>query len=112
MAIQTLQYARAELGKARASIEEMHGAKSLSEFEGSWKDFLHKLERVWNKAVNVCGKNPRFNGWKGKYEKLRREDELLAYFTNARDAEEHTVAEITAHQPGGVGIKPSKRSRS
>ncbi|MFN7573411.1 MAG: hypothetical protein ACK5TK_18540 [Betaproteobacteria bacterium] len=97
-----------ELAKARAAIDAMRSAKALDEFEENWKEFLGRLERVWNKAFSHFGKSPKWNGWKGKFEGLRKTDPLLAYLVNARGADEHTVNEIVAREPGGIGINPAE----
>jgi hypothetical protein len=99
---------RIELAKAKACIEGMHNARSLDEFEEHWQNFLHRLERVWNKASHHYCKSPKWNGWKGKYEQLRKKDPLLSYLVNARGADEHTVNEITSRKPGGIGINPAE----
>lgn len=99
---------RIELAKAKACIEAMRNARSLDEFEEHWKNFLHKLERVWNKTFHHYSKSPKWNGWKGKYEHLRKKDPLLSYLVNARGADEHTVNEITSRKPGGIGINPAE----
>lgn len=99
---------RIELAKAKASIEGMRDAKSLDEFEEHWKTFLNVLERVWNKASHHYSKSPKWNGWKGKYEQLRKKDPLLVYLINARGADEHTVNEIVSREPGGIGINPAE----
>ncbi|MGA4049093.1 hypothetical protein ACI2VH_16790 [Ralstonia nicotianae] len=98
----------AELAKARAAIEAMRSAKALDEFEEHWKEFLGRIERVWNKALSHFGKSPKWNGWKGKTEKLRRTDSLLSYLINARGTDEHTVNEIVGREPGGIGINPAE----
>lgn len=95
-----------ELSKARAAVEGMRDAKTLDEFKEEWKEFLGRLERVWNKAVSHFGKSPKWNGWKGQFEGLRKTDALLSYLVNARGADEHTVNEIVGREPGGVGISP------
>ena len=99
---------RVEVANAKASIEGMRNARSLDEFEEQWKSFLHRLERVWNKTSHHYGKSPKWNGWKGKYEQLRKNDPLLAYLVNARGADEHTVNEILSREPGGIGINPAE----
>lgn len=99
---------RKEFATAVSAIEAMRNAKSLNEFEECWKSFLHRLERVWNKASHHYGKSPKWNGWKGKYEQLRQRDPLLSYLVNARGAEEHTVNEIVSRDGGGIGINPAK----
>ena len=99
---------RKELDKAKSSIETMKKSSTLNEFEEHWKSFLRHIERIWNKASHHYGKSPKWNGWKGKYEKLRKKDPLLSYFINARGAEEHTVNEIVSRDPGGIGINPAE----
>jgi len=93
-----------ELSKARDCIEVMRKSKSMLEFEKNWVDFLHHLERSWNKVENLYRKEPSWNGWVGKYRTLRETDPLLSYLSNARDADEHTIQEIVKRQPGSIGI--------
>jgi hypothetical protein len=97
-----------ELAKARSTIEVIRNTKALEDFEEGWKEFLGRIERVWNKASNHFCKSPKWNGWKGKFEGLRRSDPLLSYLVNARGADEHTVNEITGKEPGGIGINPAE----
>jgi hypothetical protein len=80
-------------------------AKSFDEFEEHWREFLRRLERIWNKSEAHYRRSPKWNGWKGKFEALRREDELLLYLYQARGAEEHSVAELVQHEPGSLAIK-------
>jgi hypothetical protein len=97
-----------ELKKAENAIDNMRKANSLDEFEDAWKEFLSRLERVWTKSSNHFGKSPKWNGWKGNFEPLRRSDPLLSYLINARGADEHTVNEILTREPGGIGINPAE----
>ncbi|HEY8099639.1 MAG TPA: hypothetical protein VIF82_02705 [Burkholderiaceae bacterium] len=97
-----------ELAKARAAVEAMRNAKTLDEFDESWKELLGRLERVWTKGINHFGKSPKWNGWKGKFEPLRRSDPLLSYLVNARGADEHTINEIIGRDPGGIGINAAE----
>jgi hypothetical protein len=98
-----------ELEDARLAIERMKSAKSYEEFENEWKTFLSKLERAWNKAQDHYKRSPKWDGWKGKYTKSRKEDSLLKYLTNARGADEHTVSDITQNIPAElrIGLKLS-----
>lgn len=86
----------------------MAAAASLDEYEEHWKEFLRRVERCWNKAHAHYGKSPKWNGWQGRIDRLRRTDPLLSYLVNARGAEEHTVNEITTRHPGGIGINPAE----
>lgn len=98
-----------QLEKAIKNIEGMKSAKSLDEYDENWTDFLHNLERAWNKLVNHLSKSPKFQGWsrRGQVENLRRSDSLLAYLINARGAEEHSIENITTREAGGFGINPA-----
>lgn len=102
-----------ELERARQAIEKMRGANSLDDFEEAWKEFLRRLERAWNKAVNHFGKSPKWGNWHGKYVQVRRKDQLLSYLVNARGADEHTVTEITQHQHAtmAIWVKPGQSFR-
>lgn len=97
-----------ELARARVAAQKMATAVSLDEYEENWKEFLRRIERCWNKAHAHYGKSPKWNGWNGPIDKLRRTDQLLSYLVNARGAEEHTVNEITTRHPGGIGINPAE----
>ncbi len=97
-----------ELAKARSAVDKMRNAKTLDGFEDAWKEFLGRLERVWNKGESHFGKSPKWNGWKGQFEGLRKTDPLLSYLVNARGADEHTVNEIVGREHGGIGINPAE----
>lgn len=96
---------KVELDKALKSIIEMESAKSLDDFEESWKSYLFRLERCFNKAQAHYKKSPKWDAWWGTYKRLRASDDLLAYLVNARGAEEHSVEEIVGRDGGGIGIK-------
>lgn len=100
-----LKNSRIELKNAEESYLLLLNAQTFSEAEKAWLDFLGALERVWQKTEYNMQKNSRYKGWHGKYISLRRNDELLAYLKNARDAKEHTISE-------GAGIKFSESDMS
>lgn len=108
--MQPLDKAKAQLQKARRSLERMRVAQSLDKYEEEWVDFLHNLERTWNKTVNHLSRSPKYKGWskRGRTQNLRRQDPLLSYLINARGAEEHTVAQITEKEMGSIGISPAE----
>jgi hypothetical protein len=93
-----------ELRRCKDLLDQLATATSPADFDESWQQFLGHLERVWNKCQNHFSKSPKWNGWRGRYEKQRRTDPLLSYLTNARGAHEHTVADITDKKPGSIGI--------
>lgn len=83
----------------------MNASATVDNLELHWKDYLHAVERVWYKANAHYGRNPSWPGWKGTYETARTKDPLLSYLRNARGAEEHTVANITARDPAGMTLQ-------
>lgn len=86
----------------------MKNAQSFADFEEHWKNLLHQVERCWTKASSKYGSLSNWRAFRDKYESLRRNDPLLAYMKNARDADEHTVDDIVSHEPGGIGINPAE----
>lgn len=97
-----------ELRYAEAAAEAIRAARSIEEFERQWKEFLRRLERVWSKMTAHFGRSPKWSGWCGKIEAARKADQMLSYLVNARGAEEHTVNEIRAKVPGGIGINAAE----
>ncbi len=93
-----------ELHLAKELFEEMKRAESLNALEALWKRFLHHVDRVWNKAEAHYCKSPKWPNWGGKYIRLRRQDELLSYLVAARNADEHSISEVTALQGGSFRI--------
>jgi hypothetical protein len=95
-----------ELNKARAAVDDMRRATDLNALNEYWQEFLHRLERSWNKSVSHLKRCPKYQGWveRGHTLGLRKKDPLLSYLRNARGAEEHTVEEIVAREPGIVTI--------
>lgn len=89
-----LKNSRIEIKNAEESYLLLFNAQTFSQAEKAWLDFLGALERVWQKTEYNMQKNSRYKGWRGKYISLRRNDELLAYLKNARDAKEHTISEV------------------
>ena len=106
--MQPLVSAKTELRRAKDELAKMGESKSLDDFEKSWKQLLHRIERAYNKATHQLNRSPKFQGWnrRGQVEKLRKQDSLLSYLKNARGADEHTINDITSRAAGGVGINP------
>lgn len=87
-----------------AALDRLNRSQSLEEVEEHWKELLFRLERVWYKCESHFKHSPKWNGWKGKYEKYIKIDPVLAYLINARGAHEHTVEEIVKKDPGSISI--------
>jgi hypothetical protein len=68
----------------------------FQEYEKAWKEFLHRIERVWSKTqAAVCA----MPGWKkieSEVAALRKSDPLLRYLVQARNVEEHSIQELAS----------------
>jgi len=112
--MKSLERARRELIIARESLTSLQRASNLTAWEVEWSRVLQHIERCWNKTKGAMKERPKWQGWtgRGRIEKLRDSDPLLAYLCNARGADEHSVAEITDKVPGGIGVGPPRGSSS
>lgn len=97
-------HSRIELSKAAAALQAMEASEDLEAFERHWQDFLHRLERVWIKCMAQYKSSSRWQGWSGKIVGLRRNDPLLSYLKNARDADQHTLSAITVRSPSELTL--------
>lgn len=96
-----------ELAKAKKSLEEIKSASSIQEMEESWKAYLHRIERTWNRVLHHYGKSPNWNGWQATVLKQRKSDPLLSYLINARGCDEHTGEDIVSRKSGGITVGTS-----
>ncbi|TAM14255.1 MAG: hypothetical protein EPN56_11750 [Rhodanobacter sp.] len=82
----------------------MSGAKSFGQFEAEWRTFLNCLEKAWVKTERACQPfAATFQPWQGQFHHMRKKDMLLRYLKQARDADNHSVQDITKIAPGSVG---------
>lgn len=98
-----------ELKWANLALMQMQSARSLNEYEKSWLDFLHYLDRAWNKLVQHSHAEGSAQKYLSEVNRLRKEDELLRYLVQARNTDEHSIQEIVGKQAacltitGGIG---------
>lgn len=101
-----LRQPRAELAAARRAIEGMRTANGMDEFESHWRIFLNAIEKVWQKVEGCCQPvRIAFQPWQGRYQALRKTDMLLRYIKQARDADNHSIQDITAFQAGSRAMR-------
>lgn len=101
-----LRQPRAELAVALRAIEEMKNARNMDEFESQWRIFLNAIEKVWQKVEGCCQPmRSAFQPWQGRYHVFRKKDMLLRYIKQARDADNHSIQEITAVQAGSRSLR-------
>lgn len=101
-----LKQPRSELNSAARAIDSMMKAESFEAFESEWREFLSCLEKAWTKTERACQPyRDRFQPWQGKFQALRKKDMLLRYLKQARDADNHSIQEITILNPGSTSMR-------
>jgi len=66
----------------------------FNEYEKAWREFLHRVERVWLKIQAAVHDMPGWQKIESEVTKLRNEDPLLSYVHQARDVDQHTVLDV------------------
>ncbi len=101
-----LKQPRAELSAAARAMSSMRNAANIDEFESQWRIFLNAIEKVWQKVEGCCQPFGKvFQPWQAQYHALRRKDMLLRYIKQARDADNHSIQDITAVEPGSRAFR-------
>jgi len=70
------------------------GVGSFHQYDMAWREFLQSIDRVWNKVLARCQNEKKWPRLKSKYEKIRKEDPLLKYISQARNVSEHTISDV------------------
>ncbi|UVL59812.1 hypothetical protein LOY54_17380 [Pseudomonas sp. B21-032] len=100
-----LKHSKANLTAAQQAVDAMLEARSFEQYESDWRDFLGHIEKAWIKVERACIPiQASFQPWQGKYQALRRKDMLLRYLKAARDADTHSIQDLTKIEPGGRGL--------
>ena len=90
--------ARLRLEKARECIDGLRKARNHGDFSSLWVDVLIALNGVPNLLQEGAKRYPQSRQWYGGKKKFGRNDPLLSYMYQARNAEEHGLSEVIKHQ--------------
>jgi len=93
-----------ELAWAREALLRMQSAADMVGYEKSWKDFLHYLDRAWNKLEKGLHADGGAQRHLREVNRWRKEDDLLRYLVQARNTDEHTIQAIVVNRSGGLTI--------
>ncbi len=102
--------ANARLNTARQALLAIQNSTSFSEFEPAWVAFITALNTIYTVLEQGAKSNSTSRQWYGGKKRERREDPLLQYLHQARNAEEHGIAPITQHEPGSLFVGVSGES--
>jgi len=104
--VDPLRHAKDELSAAKRAIDSMSKAKDTEIFEQAWREFLSCLEKAWIKTEQICHPHrAEFQPWQGKYQRLRKKDALLRYLKQARNADNHSIQDVSQLNPGKLIVK-------
>jgi hypothetical protein len=92
-----IELARIELDRAADSIDRLRASNRREEIETQWSAFLTAAGRVFTKLEQGSKSDPKSQSWFGSKVHERRNDPLLRYLWHARNADEHTLLEVTEH---------------
>ncbi|WP_175771968.1 hypothetical protein [Paraburkholderia phenazinium] len=105
--------ARKEIAFAKKALDDLKTADGPDDEDLSWKEFIGRLTRFWNKTESALKGDPKFyNSPHVKRVKAAlKSDELIRYLSQARHADEHRHEETTDVMPGGFENISSSDSR-
>jgi len=99
-----LKKLRARLLKTKHSLAACRAARSYDDFASAWSDFLIHSGGVVHILEAGSKTTPQGRQWYGALKRETREDPLLQYIFQARNAEEHQVHDIAENVPSRVII--------
>jgi hypothetical protein len=80
----------------------MRRAAEFEEYEKSWLDCLHYLDRGWNKLLKLLASSSQQK--LSHAQQTRKSDALLSYLMHACNVDEHTVRQVVAKRPSSLKI--------
>jgi hypothetical protein len=99
-----VEKARARLGRADQALRRIEASTTFKEFESAWSDFLLAWNSIYSVLEQGAKAKPQSRQWFGAKKRERRDDPLLQYLHQARNADEHGIEPVAVHDPGGIGI--------
>ena len=73
----------------------------MDDVEISWSDLLLAGNGIFSKLEQGSKANGKATGWFGRVKKVRKDDQLLSYMHHARNAEEHSIEDVTKRMQAG-----------
>lgn len=105
---------RNRLRRSADTVTAMAVTRNYKEFEDLWERFLTDCNAFFDLLHVVTKSNQRARAWYGEKHRQRRNDPLLKYLWEARNSNEHSVADTTELVPSSymIGIPGPGRSSS
>jgi hypothetical protein len=99
------------LDKAKADLAGVKKSKNFGEFQNSWAAFLLSANTIYTSLEQGAKSYSKSEQWFREKKKLRKNDVLLQYLHQARNADDHGIEPVTKLIPGSVNIGPIDPNR-
>jgi hypothetical protein len=96
-----IRHSLARLAKAREALRRLEASTALDDVETSWSDLLLAGNAIFSKLEQGSKATGKATGWFGRVKKIRKDDQLLSYMHHARNAEEHSIEDVTKRMKAG-----------
>jgi hypothetical protein len=106
-----IKKAKLRLDKARADLVAVKISKSFGEFQNSWAAFLLSANTIYTSLEQGAKNYPKSEKWFSEKKKFRKNDALLQYLHQARNADDHGIEPVTELILGSVNIGPIDPNR-
>lgn len=109
MKSEALEQAEERLGRARAALQTLKSKGDRKSRESAWLDLISALGTAYSKLEQGAKGEGKSQAWFGKKKKERRDDPLLQYVHQARNAAEHGIERGSHYAEQSVsftGLKP------
>jgi hypothetical protein len=87
--------ARIEYQRAGQSAATIRASNDFAEIQSAWASYLVHSGRIFTKLEQGSKGDNKSKAWWGKKLHERRTDPLLRYLWHSRNADEHTLQQIT-----------------
>jgi hypothetical protein len=98
--------AKLRLDKAREDLGKVKISKNFDEFQNSWAAFLLSANTIYTSLEQGAKSCSKSGQWFSEKKKFRKNDALLQYLHQARNADDHGIEPVTELIPGSVNIGP------
>lgn len=102
-----LRRAIEEMNAAHTALRSMTGIHhTFEEYEALWREVLRRLERAWSKTQAAVYMRPGWKKIESEVAHLRKADPLLRYVLHARNADEHSIQDLTKDYAWNLSAVP------
>jgi hypothetical protein len=96
-----IRHSRARLENACEALQRLDEAQTLDAAERAWSALLLAGNAIYSKLEQGSKVNGQATAWFGRAKHKRKYDPLLCYMHHARNAEEHTIEDVTNRRKAG-----------